>query len=327
MDRVTERPTVVVELAADARHAGDLSAGGIFVDDCALALDDECDLLVRGTSGELRLQARVAFVDIGRGAGLVLIGPRPAIKDQLAALIAATQATRPLAIGSDASIVPSAFHDEPLAIGSDASIVPSELEDGDDDIAVIHSPPIHDMDGDEYRDGGAIDDHVDEAAIAARRVGDDVAGGHHDRDADDAGDDRKSVPANLHERLRHLTLAQQLKKAHTGELHERIVLERMYGKSVWDALLRNPRVTAPEVARIARMAQLPRPLIELIVGNGAWLQVPEVRRALLANPRLATDQILRVLRLVPKHELKLAAMQTAYSHAVRDAAKRLLKEP
>ena len=62
------------------------------------------------------------------------------------------------------------------------------------------------------------------------------------------------------------------------------------------------------------MGALPRPLLEIIVGNGAWLQIPEVRRALLSNPRLGTDQITRVLRLMPKHELKLAAMQTAYPH-------------
>ena len=94
---------------------------------------------------------------------------------------------------------------------------------------------------------------------------------------------------------------------------------------MWEALLRNPRLTAPEVARIARMGMLPRPQLEVIVNNGGWLQIPEVRRALLANPRLGTDQIQRVLKLMPKHELKVAATQTAYPHAVRDAAKRLVK--
>jgi hypothetical protein len=74
------------------------------------------------------------------------------------------------------------------------------------------------------------------------------------------------------------------------------------------------------------MGLLPRTLLEVIVGNGTWLQVPEVRRALLANPKLSPDQVMRVLRLVPKHELKLAAVQTAYPHAVRDAAKRLLRD-
>jgi hypothetical protein len=144
-------------------------------------------------------------------------------------------------------------------------------------------------------------------------------------DAEDDEEIRKA-PASIRERLRGLTLAQQIKVAQHGEIQERVLLERIYGKSVWEALLRNPRVTGPEVARIARMGSLPRPLVEVIVGNGGWLQIPEVRRALLSNPRLGTDQILRILRLLPKHELKLAASQTAYPFAVRDAAKRLIRE-
>ncbi len=136
----------------------------------------------------------------------------------------------------------------------------------------------------------------------------------------------RKLALNMHERLRGLTLVQQLKIAQHGEVSERIVLERMYGKNVWEALLRNQRLTGPEVARIARMGALPRPMIELILGNGAWLQIPEVRRALLSNPRLGVDQILRVLRLLPRHELKLAGMQTAYPFAVRDAAKKLIRE-
>jgi hypothetical protein len=133
-------------------------------------------------------------------------------------------------------------------------------------------------------------------------------------------------PKNVHERLRGLSLVEQIKLAHNGEVSERIVLERMYGKNVWEALLRNPRLTGPEVARIARMGALPRPLVEIIVGNGGWLQIPEVRRALLSNPRLGNDQIMKVLRLMPKHELKLAAVQTAYPMAVRSVARQMLKE-
>ncbi len=136
----------------------------------------------------------------------------------------------------------------------------------------------------------------------------------------------RSPAANVHERLRHLSLAEQVRLAHRGEVQERIVLERLYGKTVWEALLRNPRLTGPEVARIARMGALPRVLLELIVKNGGWLQIPEVRRALLANPRMSVDQIVRVLRLLPKHELKLATIQTAYPFAVRDAARRLFRD-
>lgn len=129
---------------------------------------------------------------------------------------------------------------------------------------------------------------------------------------------------NVHERLRGLTLPQQLKVARDGELHERTALERMYGKAVWEALLRNPRISHPEVAHLARLGTMPRPLLELMVGNAGWLQSPQVRRALLGNPRLPLDQIDRVLRLVPKSELRMIVAQTVYPHAVRSAAKRML---
>jgi len=147
---------------------------------------------------------------------------------------------------------------------------------------------------------------------------------HVEEDEEEA--EVRKIALNVHERLRGLNLQQQMKIAQHGEMSERIVLERLYGKTVWEALLRNPRITGPEVARIARMGALPKPQIETIVNNATWLQIPEVRRALLSNPRLALDQIYRVLRLLPKHELKLAAIQTAYPFPVRDAAKRMIRE-
>ena len=148
-----------------------------------------------------------------------------------------------------------------------------------------------------------------------------------DQEPEEPDEERRKLALNHHERLRGLTLAEQVKKAQQSvDPSERMTLERMYGKTVWEALLRNPRLTAPEVVRIARMGMLPRTQLEVIVGNGTWLQVPEVRRALLSNPKLSPDHITRILRLVPKQELKLAAAQTAYPHPVRDAAKRMLRE-
>ena len=228
---------VLVLDVADPAFARDLAAGGVFVPGCTLAVLEECELVVRAGDDELRLGARVGFVD-ERGAGLELVD------------------------------------------------CPTETL----------------------------------AKLAAMATAADVAA-----EADDEREARR-IALNLHERLRGLTLVQQVKTAQHGELSERMVLERIYGKTVWEPLLRNPRITPPEVARIARMGALPKPMLELIVSNAAWLQMPEIRRALLSHPRLATDQITRVLRLLPKHELKLACTQPAYSHAVREATRRQLRE-
>lgn len=130
---------------------------------------------------------------------------------------------------------------------------------------------------------------------------------------------------NVQERIRGLTAPEQQKLARIGDQRDRVVLERMYGKNVWEGLLRNPKLTPPEAARIARMGALPLPLLEIIVNNRAWLSSPQVRRALLANPRLKKDMLMSVLRTTPRNELKLMPKQMAYPLAVRQAAQKMLK--
>lgn len=148
-------------------------------------------------------------------------------------------------------------------------------------------------------------------------------------DEDEAEDDpsliHERIPAHLHERLRGLPLHEVLRVARSGHQTERVVVERLYGKAVWEALLQNPNLTPPEVARIARMGTLPRPLVDAIVAHPGWLQHSVIRRALLSNPRLGGQNIQRVLRATPKSEIKVMATQTAYPQAVREAAKQLAK--
>ncbi|MCA9601341.1 MAG: hypothetical protein R3A78_03170 [Polyangiales bacterium] len=135
----------------------------------------------------------------------------------------------------------------------------------------------------------------------------------------------RRVPANVNERVRKLTLAEQLKLARTGELNERVAIERLCGKAVWEPLLSNPRITPPEVARIARMGTCPRPILDQIVGNASWLHSNLVRRALLTNPRVSEEGCIRVLRAMPKPELKIAEKQRSYTLVARNAAKKLLR--
>lgn len=144
--------------------------------------------------------------------------------------------------------------------------------------------------------------------------------------AEDVAEPAERIPRNVFERLRALSAVEQVKLARDGELNERVALERLVGKPVWEALLRNPRITPREVARIARMGTLPGPLLDNIVTHAAWVKSPEVRRALLTNPRLAAGQIARVLRELPKPELRQVPQQASYPAAVREAAGKLLRK-
>lgn len=147
---------------------------------------------------------------------------------------------------------------------------------------------------------------------------------HARRSTERAGANADRAGATLHQRLRNLSVPEQMKIARTGDQQERVTIERIYGKHVWEPLLQNPKITPPEVMRIARMPQIPRPLLEVIVANPAWMASAHVRRALLGNRRLAHDLAIKVLRATPKPELKLVTKQSAYPPRVRGAAKRLL---
>ena len=54
-------------------------------------------------------------------------------------------------------------------------------------------------------------------------------------------------------------------------------------------------------------------------------KLAQVRRALLTNPKLRGEAITRVLRTVPKSELRLMNKQTVYPPAVRSAAAKLAR--
>jgi hypothetical protein len=125
------------------------------------------------------------------------------------------------------------------------------------------------------------------------------------------------------DKVRNLSHSGQQKLAREGDQGERTALERIYGKAVWEPLLQNSRISVVEVARISCKGSLPKPLIELIISNASWLSNAQVRRGLLTNPRLGREQIVRVLRAMPRHELKLAPKQSIYGSAVREAARKL----
>lgn len=151
-----------------------------------------------------------------------------------------------------------------------------------------------------------------------------VGGGAKDeQEADGKGDSTEQRA--LHLRLRSLNGAEQRRLALTGNLAERVLLERLYGPTVWEPLLGSGRLSMPEVATIARKGTVPRPLLEVIAANSGWMSSPEVQRALLANPRTSLSAARKVLRMLPRHELTRVPMQTAYPAAVRQAAVEMLK--
>jgi hypothetical protein len=159
-----------------------------------------------------------------------------------------------------------------------------------------------------------------EAEAAAEQNEEEVGDG----EGEEAESDGDPKAHDRRRQIRNLSPQDRARVAHSIRLDERVMLERTHGSAVWELLLRSPHVTIPEVARIARKGTLPRPLAELIVDNAQWIRHDIVRRALLTNPRVSADGILKILRASSARELKLIMQQTAYPAQVRAVARKLL---
>ncbi|MHB8896277.1 MAG: hypothetical protein ACYC99_14015 [Candidatus Geothermincolia bacterium] len=109
---------------------------------------------------------------------------------------------------------------------------------------------------------------------------------------------------NPEDQFRNLSYSDQLKFARTGSQTERTILERLYGKGVWEALLANPQISVVEVARIACKGGLSQHLLDTIVGNQSWLANAQVRRGLLTNPRLALSANMRETLTPPEFNVE-----------------------
>jgi hypothetical protein len=170
--------------------------------------------------------------------------------------------------------------------------------------------------------GDAISDDGDDLDEFDEQTNPFGASGADDHDPDSP---QQAIVAARAAKLRNLTPEQRIHYARSSVQEERVLLERIYTSAVWDLLLHNPKISVPEVARMARKGSMPRPLLDFIVDNEQWVRHSLIRRALLGNPRLTGDSITKVLRALPPRELKLVPQQTAYPPAVRQAAARLMK--
>jgi hypothetical protein len=129
---------------------------------------------------------------------------------------------------------------------------------------------------------------------------------------------------NVYDRVRHMSAREQQQLARSGNLTERIALERCFGGAVWEGLLQNPQLSGPEVAKICKKGNLAKPLLAQVLASGTWLAIPEVQRALLGNPRVNGVELTRVLRAMPRQALQMLQHQSAYRSIVKAEAKKLL---
>lgn len=129
---------------------------------------------------------------------------------------------------------------------------------------------------------------------------------------------------NVWDRLRALSHTEKLLLASKAERSERAILVQDSDPQVLYYLLKNPRIGAEEVARVAKSAHLSFQAAELIVKTPQWMSSVEVKLALVHNPRTPSAMALRILPTLPQSEVARIARGAAVSQALKQGALKLL---
>jgi hypothetical protein len=126
------------------------------------------------------------------------------------------------------------------------------------------------------------------------------------------------------DRMRGLSQMEKLLLAVKADRMERALLVQDNDPRVLLSLLRNPRLTVDEVVRIAKSSYLTFQIADVIMKAGQWMGSPDVRLALVHNPKTPPPFALRILPLLPDADVRAIA-RAGTSMALKTAALRRLQ--
>jgi hypothetical protein len=129
---------------------------------------------------------------------------------------------------------------------------------------------------------------------------------------------------NAWDRMRGLSQMEKLLLAVKAERSERALLLQDNDPRVLLSLLRNPRITVDEIARVAKSSYLNYQIADVIMKTTQWMSSIDVRLALIRNPKTPEAFALRILPTLPEIEIRAIA-RGGMSMALKQAALRRLQ--
>ncbi|MFN7986868.1 MAG: hypothetical protein U0529_05315 [Thermoanaerobaculia bacterium] len=141
----------------------------------------------------------------------------------------------------------------------------------------------------------------------------------------DEEDASSAAQQSVWDRLRSLSRVEKLLLTPKADRIERAILAQDNDPQVLYTLLKNPRLTADEVIRIAKSPFLTFQTAEAIVKSTQWFSNLEVRVALVHNAKTPPAFALRILQTLPESEVRTISRGAATSMALKQAALKKLQ--
>jgi len=125
-------------------------------------------------------------------------------------------------------------------------------------------------------------------------------------------------------KLDGVSRAEKIQMALHGTPEQRDAVLRDRDRTLHTFVLKNPQLSAEDVATIARNAQMIPEVLKQIAQNRDWIQHPLIALALARNPRTPPELAVRALDYVPADALRQMAKGLGVLPHITEAARKLL---
>jgi hypothetical protein len=119
-------------------------------------------------------------------------------------------------------------------------------------------------------------------------------------------------------------VSEKIKMALTGDKEWRSILFKDSNKLVNGAVIKNPRITDPEILFIAKSKIQNDEVVRLICSNKEWMKIYAVKKAMVENPKTPLPKALRFLMQLTEKDLASIAKSKNISSVISTNARKTL---
>ncbi len=123
--------------------------------------------------------------------------------------------------------------------------------------------------------------------------------------------------------LQQMSIGEKIKMAMTGDKEWRSLLIKDSNKIIAIAVIKNPRITDPEILAITKSVELNEEIIRLVSMNKEWVKIYPIRKALVENCKTPLPKALRFLSTLNEKDISALAKSRNVSSVIARQAQRL----
>jgi|GEM_PF-2762399 len=139
-------------------------------------------------------------------------------------------------------------------------------------------------------------------------------------------EEKREPVKSIQEQLRGMTVSEKAMLAMKANLADRRLLMQDQNPKIQEFLMRNPRITEPEIAWIARNPMSAIPTLLTIIQHKEWMATDAIRQGILTNPKTPAHIIMdRLPYLSPADLLKMHHAKNLRDD-IREAVQKQMKK-